>query len=254
MLLSISGMSTAGKTFVVSNLPEMQFAMMVSHTTRPIRKGELNGFDYNFVRKEVFEEITNADLFLEQDRFAGYSYGVLKTEVEAALNRAACAVHVSTPSGVNALRREAKARNLKHCSIFIDAPIKTVVQRHLKRWMSNRSKIDIDYLAERIALSILVERSWTGQFNYIVPTSDGFTDLLTELREIAHGKRQLPRLQMLKSRTTEKPAQLKLIAYSIAQRLKALPRIPVTHEDLEVAINLVFDAFKCEGVTLGNSR
>lgn len=254
MLLSISGMSTAGKTFVLDSLPGMDFAMMVSHTTRAIRHGELDQFDYNFVADHEFESLVRNNSFLERTEFAGYKYALLNSEIDNALGRAKCAVHVCTPSGALALKDEARVRKLRFCSIFIKAPIETVIQRHLKRWAYSRGKLNLDYLAERIATSIITEQCWTGDFNYIVPTSDGFIELLQELKNVANDTTNLPKPKQLLLRTTALPESVQFLSYSLAQRLGSLGHIPITHEDISSAVGIVFETLKYEGLTLDDFK
>lgn len=198
MLLSISGFSAAGKTHVVSSLPEMEFGMTVSHTTRQMRQGELPGFDYHFVTEQEFIALDSKRVFLETDLFAGYWYGVLHAEIDQALSRAACAVHVCTPSGADVLREESVRRHLPFCSVFIKAPIDTIFFRMIRRWASN-PKMDIEYLAMRMASTIVLEQRWMGSFNLVIqnsinpnPDDVSLSQLLEILRSIAAGETAIP--------------------------------------------------------------
>ena len=230
MLLGITGMSAAGKTHVISNLPEMDFAMAVSCTTRPIRKGELEGFDYHFLSDDQFARQCADGLFLEHDQFAGYQYGLGKDEIESALNRAPCAVHVCTPSGITALEVQAGKLGIPFCSVFIQAPIQTVIYRLLRRWADNPD-MDRDYLANRIAHSVILEQGWSGHFNYVVPTSNGFIDVLQELQDLITGNAVLPSPVELKSSAPLALSYMPLIRSVVAAQLHRL-RPPVTREDL----------------------
>ena len=63
----ISAPSGAGKTTIcqalAQRLPDLKFS--VSHTTRKPRENEKDGFDYHFVSKEAFLEMTDRNEFLE---------------------------------------------------------------------------------------------------------------------------------------------------------------------------------------------
>ena len=62
----ITGKSSSGKNslqnYLVSNY---DFVNLVSHTTRPPRPNESNGYDYYFINKEDFINMNNKNLFIE---------------------------------------------------------------------------------------------------------------------------------------------------------------------------------------------
>ena len=51
---------------------------MISYTSRPIRKGEINKVDYYFVTKEEFKKEIEKDSFLEHCEVHGKFYGTNK--------------------------------------------------------------------------------------------------------------------------------------------------------------------------------
>ena len=65
-IIVITGKSSSGKNslqnYLVSNY---DFVNLVSHTTRPPRPSESNGYDYYFINKEDFINMNNKDLFIE---------------------------------------------------------------------------------------------------------------------------------------------------------------------------------------------
>jgi len=65
-IIVITGKSSSGKdslqNYLVSNY---DFVNLVSHTTRPPRPNESNGYDYYFINKEDFINMNNKDLFIE---------------------------------------------------------------------------------------------------------------------------------------------------------------------------------------------
>lgn len=79
-VLVISGPSGAGKGTLVDRLvkarPECVFA--ISSTTRPMRPGEVNGVQYEFVPPEEFERRLAAGYFLEWAEVHGLRYGTPK--------------------------------------------------------------------------------------------------------------------------------------------------------------------------------
>ena len=87
-LFVISGPAGVGKGTVISALraayPEI--VVPVSATTRKPREGEVDGVHYHFITSEKFDELIDADAFIEWAWVHKvHRYGTLKCEVEAAL-------------------------------------------------------------------------------------------------------------------------------------------------------------------------
>ncbi len=82
----LSGPSGAGKSTVIQAASEHigEYYFSISTTTRAPRSGEVDGKDYFFVSKEVFEEDVKAGNFLEYAQVHGNYYGTsLKPVMEA---------------------------------------------------------------------------------------------------------------------------------------------------------------------------
>jgi len=87
-LVIISGPSGAGKSTVVRELLTacpLPLVMSVSATTRPPRRGEMDGEDYFFLTREQFAARRAAGDFLECKEYAGNWYGTLQSQVTAGL-------------------------------------------------------------------------------------------------------------------------------------------------------------------------
>ena len=71
-LYIISAPSGAGKTSLVKALvdSEAQIRVSVSHTTRAMRPGEVDGVNYHFVSREQFTAMLEHSDFLEHARFS----------------------------------------------------------------------------------------------------------------------------------------------------------------------------------------
>ena len=88
----ITGKSSSGKdslqNYLVSNY---DFINLVSHTTRPPRPNESNGYDYYFINKEDFINMNNKNLFVETREYNVnteigtdvWYYGLSKSELDA---------------------------------------------------------------------------------------------------------------------------------------------------------------------------
>lgn len=84
-LIVLVGPAGAGKTTLAHRLVEASpqtRGFSVSHTTRPMRTGEVNGRDYHFVTREVFEALVAQQGFAEWAEVHGNLYGTSKAEIE----------------------------------------------------------------------------------------------------------------------------------------------------------------------------
>lgn len=88
ILFVLSAPSGAGKTTLISSLRQKpDFIYSVSCTTRPPRRGEVDGEDYFFLTEEQFQERAAQGDFLEHARVHGHLYGTPKSTVVGHLKR-----------------------------------------------------------------------------------------------------------------------------------------------------------------------
>lgn len=83
-LLILSGFAGVGKDTVLRVLlkNDSRFAPSISYSTRTPRNGEIDGVDYYFVTREVFQKKVERGEFLEYTEFCGNFYGTPKSEIE----------------------------------------------------------------------------------------------------------------------------------------------------------------------------
>ena len=87
LLFVVTAASGTGKTTLVRALREQlaadgqPLALSVSHTTRDMRPGEVQGEHYHFVSREQFQQLTAAGGFLEQAEVFGNYYGTSEAAV-----------------------------------------------------------------------------------------------------------------------------------------------------------------------------
>lgn len=87
-LLVVSGLPAAGKDTVISKFisKNPNYKMIVSHTNRPIRKGEIKGINHHFVTTEEFELLIKKDKLLEYVKTGLYYKGTTKNEFQNLLS------------------------------------------------------------------------------------------------------------------------------------------------------------------------
>ena len=83
-LLILSGFAGVGKDTVLRVLlkNDPRFSPSISYSTRTPRNGEIDGVDYYFVSREVFQKKAERGDFLEYTEFCGNFYGTPKSEIE----------------------------------------------------------------------------------------------------------------------------------------------------------------------------
>ena len=86
-ILVLSGPSGAGKSSLIKKIEKEigAFYFSISTTTRPMRKGEVEGVDYYFVDREQFESDIEDENFLEYAKVHGNYYGTSIKPVKKAL-------------------------------------------------------------------------------------------------------------------------------------------------------------------------
>ncbi len=87
-IVVISGPSGVGKSTIRKEILNRldNVCRIVSVTTRPQAKNEINGKDYSFVTKQQFQEKLNAGQLLEYAEVFGNLYGTPKDKVDEALD------------------------------------------------------------------------------------------------------------------------------------------------------------------------
>ena len=90
-LYIVSAPSGAGKTSLIKALLEAQtqIRVSVSHTTRAMRPGEVDGVNYHFTERAAFIAMLEQDAFLEHAEVFGNLYGTSQHWLEATLKEVA---------------------------------------------------------------------------------------------------------------------------------------------------------------------
>jgi guanylate kinase len=178
-LFTISAPSGAGKTSLVKALREkMQnsVAVSVSHSTRPIRPGEIDGVDYHFVSLNVFEEMVRKDAFLEHAKVFDNYYGTARASVEKLLESGKHVILEIDWQGA----RQVKEKMPETVCIYILPPSREVLEQRL----IDRATDDLKTIERRMKEADN-EMSHYGDAEYLVINQD-FEKALYALECIIH--------------------------------------------------------------------
>lgn len=132
IIIAICGKSAVGKDTAAKELYcrlqklDQDCGLLVSDTTRPIRAGETEGVDYNFINDLSFLKGINKKDYLEWATFKGWYYGTQKSQLTHKIN-----IGVFNPAGVNALLRQSADYII--VPILLTAPLFTRLYRSYKR-------------------------------------------------------------------------------------------------------------------------
>ena len=192
-LFTISAPSGAGKTSLVKALLEKRaesVTVCVSHSTRAIRPGEVDGQAYHFVSLDVFEQMIANDEFLEHARVFDNCYGTARASVDALL---ASGRHVILEIDWQGAR-QVKAKIPETVSIFILPPSREALEGRLR----DRGTDDEATIARRMRDADR-EMSHYHDAEYLV-INDEFEQALFDLDAIIHTQGLTLARQKLKNR------------------------------------------------------
>jgi len=193
-LFTISAPSGAGKTSLVKALLEKRadaVAVCVSHSTRAIRPGEVDGKAYHFVTLEKFNRMVGNDEFLEYAQVFDNCYGTARASVDALL---ASGKHVILEIDWQGAR-QVKAKLPETVSIFILPPSREELEQRLRL----RGTDDERTISRRMRDADR-EMSHYHDAEYLV-INDTFEQALFDLDAIIHTQGLTLARQKLKNRS-----------------------------------------------------
>ncbi len=159
--LIVTSPSGAGKTTLVRRLlarfPDL--TVSVSVTTRAPRGQELDGRDYHFVPRDVFDAMVARGAFAEWAEVHGHRYGTSLEKMVEARGSHRGMVFVIDQQGA----RQLKARVPEAVGVFILPPSLAELERRLR----GRGTDAEDVIARRLA-NARVELTHYGLFDYVV--------------------------------------------------------------------------------------
>ncbi len=198
-LYIISAPSGAGKSSLIQALlktqPTYDSRVSISHTTRPMRPGEVDGEHYYFISVDEFKLLIEKNAFLEHAEVFGNFYGTSLAAIETMLNKGIDVFLDIDWQGAQQVRMRCPYAR----SIFILPPSKDELERRL----IGRGQDSEDVIRQRMQKAVS-EITHYNEYDYII-INDDFETALSDLRAILRSERlqtnrQYQRHEMLLSK------------------------------------------------------
>jgi len=164
-LYIVSAPSGAGKTSLVQALlAELNDVVVsISHTTRAMRKGEVDGVNYHFVDQARFETMIQQGEFLEHAKVFDNYYGTSRQHIQEQLALGKDVILEIDWQGARQIRELVTGCR----SIFILPPSISALRQRL----DNRGQDDAAIIERRMQEAVR-EMSHYNEFDYIVINDD----------------------------------------------------------------------------------
>lgn len=177
----VSAPSGAGKTSLVRHaISELQdLTVIVSHTSRKKRPGEVEGEHYHYVSREQFEQMIDCDQFLEYANVFGNYYGTSMQSVNSALEQGLDIILEIDWQGASQVRKKLS----EVTSIFILPPSRNTLIERLRR----RGQDTAEVISQRTAEAVL-EMQQYHQADFLI-INDDFDQALEELKAVVLSQR-----------------------------------------------------------------
>jgi guanylate kinase len=182
LMLVLSSPSGAGKTTLSRLLlrSDRKVELSISVTTRPKRRGEIDGRDYHFIDRARFDAMVADGELLEWAEVFGHRYGTPRRPVTKALQAGRDVLFDIDWQGTQQLRERARTDLV---SVFILPPTARELERRLKR----RAQDSQSVIGSRMAKAAGEMSHWP-EYDYVIVNHDK-RQAFTELRAILAAER-----------------------------------------------------------------
>ena len=166
LMLVLSSPSGAGKTTLSRRLLEEQdgLELSISVTTRPKRRGEVEGRHYRFIDVGAFQKLARSKQLLESAEVFGNHYGTPRKPVEEALKQGRDVLFDIDWQGTQQLREKARDDLV---SVFLLPPSIPELERRLH----TRAQDDDAVIRSRMAKAADEMSHW-AEYDYVVINRD----------------------------------------------------------------------------------
>ena len=189
-LFIVSAASGAGKTTLVNAVLDQvdDLVVSVSHTTRAPRDGEVDGENYHFVEKQVFQAMVEDSEFFEYATVFGNMYGTSRQHIQEQLLKGMDVILEIDWQGARQI-----IQLMTDCiSIYIVPPSTA----ELRERLNARAQDDETVINKRMHEAIS-EMSHYVEFDYLI-INDDFDEARANLAAIIKGNRMLHEHQQQK--------------------------------------------------------
>ena len=182
LMLVLSSPSGAGKTTLSRLLlrSDRKVELSISVTTRPKRRGEINGRDYHFIDRARFDGLVSRGELLEWAEVFGHHYGTPRDPVVRALQSGRDVLFDIDWQGTQQLREKARTDLV---SVFILPPTARELEHRLKR----RAQDSQSVIGSRMAKAAGEMSHWP-EYDYVIVNRDK-RQAFAELRAILSAER-----------------------------------------------------------------
>ena len=183
LLFVVSAPSGTGKTTLVERLAGVvpNLVMSRSYTSRPVRLGETDGVDYNFISRDRFERMVDRGEFLEWADVFGNLYGTRANDTERQLSDGRDLVLVIDVQGA----RQVRGRGLDVIAVFVLPPAFEILDQRLRG--RSRSHDTEAQIGRRLEVA-REEVAACSEYDYVV-VNDEFDACVDRLRSIVVAER-----------------------------------------------------------------
>ena len=182
LMLVLSSPSGAGKTTLSRLLlgADRNVDLSISVTTRPKRRGEINGRDYHFIDRARFDDMVAGGELLEWAEVFEHRYGTPRRPVIKALQAGRDVLFDIDWQGTQQLREKARTDLV---SVFILPPTTKELERRLKQ----RAQDSKSVIGSRMAKAAGEMSHWP-EYDYVIVNRDK-RQAFAELRAIIAAER-----------------------------------------------------------------
>jgi len=180
-LFIISAPSGAGKTSLVKALLKtgIDLRLSISYTSRPARPEEVDGRDYHFVSREMFEQRRERGEFLESAQLYGNFYGTSQKWINETIASGHDILLEIDSQGAHQVRRIFP----KVVGIFVLPPSLEVLEMRLRL----RGQDSSEAITRRLAAA-REEMGHVGEYDYVI-INEKLDKALQDLACVVHAER-----------------------------------------------------------------